>query len=200
MKWNRETLLHHFSLTIPCEYHQESLQRVAHLDHDKLRKAAVLIGIVERHDELFVVLTQRAHHLRHHPGQVSFPGGKQETGDKSLIDTAQRETFEEIGITAEKMEIFGQLPPLVTVSGFTVAPVLAFIEPDYLLNVDANEVAAVFEVPLSYLLDEQNMVTERFIIRNQPHRIFAFPYQQYLIWGATAQMLHLLQQHLAHCQ
>ncbi len=200
MQWNRETLLRQFSLAIPGPYHDESRQRVAHLAHDTLRKAAVLIGLVERHNELFVVMTQRAQHLRHHPGQVSFPGGKQEHHDTSLFDTAVRETQEEIGITADNIEVFGQLPPLVTVSGFSVTPIMAFIQPDYRLSIDANEVAAVFEVPLSYLLDKRNLITQRFMIKSQPHRIFAFPYQQYLIWGATAQMLHLLQQHLAYSQ
>ncbi len=200
MNWDRESLLRQFSMISPGRYHGESRHRVTHLDPHALRNAAVLIGFVERNSQISIIMTRRANHLRHHPGQVSFPGGKAEASDPDLIFTAQRETGEEIGIPPDKINIFGQLPQLVTVSGFTIQPVLAFIDNDYQLNIDHNEVADVFELPLSHILNRNNLVSQRFILKKLPHHIFALPYRHYLIWGATAQILHLLKQHLTYNQ
>jgi 8-oxo-dGTP pyrophosphatase MutT (NUDIX family) len=196
MIWTREAILQQFSLKLPGEYTQESRQRVTHLDSNSLRNAAVLIGFVQRQNEIGVIFTQRAKHLRHHPGQVSFPGGKQEITDTSIYATALRETEEEIGIEHQKIEVIGQLPSLMTITGFSVTPVVAFISEDYQLAIDANEVADVFEVPLNFLLSRHNLITQRFSIKQRPHNVLAIPFGQRLIWGATAQIIHLLQQQL----
>ncbi len=95
-----------------------------------LRSAAVLIALIEPENEadgLQVLLTKRASHLKHHPSQVSFPGGKVEKEDKSLIDTALREAFEEIGLSADAITVAGQLPAYETISGFNVTPVIAIV-------------------------------------------------------------------------
>ncbi|MCG6507008.1 CoA pyrophosphatase, partial [Vibrio parahaemolyticus] len=135
---SKAELIRGFQLITPVGYHAESLHRVAHLKSLSLRKASVLIGFVERPTGLNVVLTKRAAHLKHHPGQISFPGGKYEESDGTLYQTAMRETREEIGIQEDQIEILGQLPELVTVSKFAVTPVLAFISPDYKTLIDAN--------------------------------------------------------------
>ncbi|EOW2077886.1 CoA pyrophosphatase [Vibrio mimicus] len=190
---SRNEFIQQFQLNLPAAYHQESLLRVAHLAPDSLRKASVLIGVVERQQGLQVILTKRAAHLRHHPGQISFPGGKYEESDHSLQQTAKREAREEIGISEEKIHIVGQLPELVTVSQFVVTPILAFVESDYQIQLDHNEVDEVFEVPISFLLDRKKLYTGTFQLKNHRHRVFAIPYKQHFIWGMTAQIIQSLQ-------
>ncbi|WP_354623809.1 CoA pyrophosphatase [Psychromonas sp. MME2] len=122
-------------------------------------------------------------HLRHHPGQISFPGGKHEASDNSLLDTALRETEEEIGILQGQVDIFGRLPSLSTISGFTINPYLGFIDSDYQLSIDKQEVRSVFEVPLSYLLDSKNFHKQHLVANKQRHYTFCIRYQNRLIWG-----------------
>jgi 8-oxo-dGTP pyrophosphatase MutT (NUDIX family) len=158
-----------------------------------LKNAAVLIALVERENSLHVILTERALHLRHHPGQVSFPGGKYEQLDSSLQQTALRETQEEIGINKIFVEIIGQLPPLTTVSGFNVFPFIAFVDNRFTLTVDTQEVKSVFEVPLCFLLDPQNFYKQHLVANKKRHFTYCIGYQNHLIWGATAQILKNLQ-------
>ncbi|MBY7787900.1 CoA pyrophosphatase [Vibrio fluvialis] len=193
---SKAELIRGFQLITPVGYHAESLHRVAHLKSLSLRKASVLIGFVERPTGLNVVLTKRAAHLKHHPGQISFPGGKYEESDGTLYQTAMRETREEIGIQEDQIEILGQLPELVTVSKFAVTPVLAFISPDYKTLIDANEVEEVFEVPADFLLDRRQLFSNTFQIKNSRHRVFAIPYKHHFIWGMTAQIIQSLQKHI----
>lgn len=189
----RSDFLQQFLLTPPAQYHPETRARVAHLAKTSLRQASVLIGLVERPRGLNVILTKRAEHLKHHPGQVSFPGGKYEQYDNSLINTALREAQEEIGLRPEQINIVGQLPSLATVSQFEVTPVVGFVAPNYHIQTDPNEVAEVFEVPAHILLDKNQLISQTFTIGNRQHRIFALTYQQHLIWGMTAQIVQALQ-------
>lgn len=161
-----------------------------------LKQAAVLIPLVPRGNSFHVVLTRRANHLKHHPGQISFPGGRYEPQDVDLIETALRETAEETGILCSREHILGQLPVLPTISGYLVTPYLSVISPDYRPNLDPNEVDALFEVPIRHLLNPMNMHTERVQINGSIHNIYAIPYQKYSIWGATAQMIKLLSSQL----
>lgn len=189
----RSDFLQQFLLTPPAQYHPETRARVAHLAKTSLRQASVLIGLVERPRGLNVILTKRAEHLKHHPGQVSFPGGKYEPYDNSLINTALREAQEEIGLQPDQINIVGQLPSLATVSQFEVTPVVGFVAPNYHIQTDPNEVAEVFEVPAHILLDKNQLISQTFTIGNRQHRIFALTYQQHLIWGMTAQIVQALQ-------
>lgn len=193
---NKQQLIQSFLLKMPAEYHAQSLLRVAHLSPASLRKASVLVGFVERTNGLNVVLTKRAAHLKHHPGQISFPGGKYEESDGSLYQTAKREAQEEIGVEAKEIEILGQLPELVTVSHFAVTPVVAFIDANYKTMIDSNEVAEVFEIPAAYLFDRRKLFSNTFQIKNAQHRVFAIPYKHHFIWGVTAQIIQALQNHL----
>lgn len=162
--------------------------------HGRHRKAAILIALVERDNGLHVIFTERALHLRHHPGQVSFPGGKHEKYDESLQQTAIRETEEEIGIKRHFIDVIGQLPSLRTNSGFEVFPIVAFIDKRFSLLIDANEVKTVFEVPLRFLLDDKNFHLQHLIANKKRHFTYCIGYQSHLIWGATAQILKNLQQ------
>lgn len=154
-----------------------------------LRPAAVLVPIVLRDPEPTLLLTRRTDHLHHHPGQVSFPGGRVEEQDTSPIETALRETEEEISLARRHVELLGCLPQYRTGTGFDVTPVVGLVTPPFELSPDAFEVAEVFEVPLSFLLDEANHHLHRVEVRGKLREYYAMPYGDYFIWGATAGMI-----------
>lgn len=158
--------------------------------------AAVLVPIVVRPSGLTVLLTQRTAHLRDHAGQISFPGGRCETGDDSPIATALRESSEEVGIEPQQVEILGTLPDYFTGTGFCVTPVVGLVLPPLNLRLDDFEVADVFEAPLEFLMDDANYRRESLEIAGQMRTYWAVPWQEYFIWGATAGMLVCLRESL----
>ena len=160
----------------------------------RLRRAAVLVPLVERPDGLHVLLTKRTDHLSSHAGQVSFPGGRAEELDSSPIETALRETEEEIGLHRRHVEIIGILPEHITISAYRVTPVVAIVTPPFELSADPGEVADMFEVPLSFLMSGANHERRSLTLpEGKGKRVFyAMPYHGYFIWGATAAMLRNL--------
>lgn len=150
------------------------------------RPASVLIPLIDYANEAAALFTVRASHLKHHAGQISFPGGKQESDDKNLLETALREAQEEIGLDWQKVSIVGCLPSYRTVSGYEVLPYIGFVEPDLNLLLDENEVDDVFEVPLSYLLNKDNHLIHWVERNQQKHPIYFINWQGKAIWGATA--------------
>ena len=159
-----------------------------------LRRAAVLIPLVRRPDGLTVLLTQRTAHLSAHAGQVSFPGGSAEAADSSPIETALRESEEEIGLLRRHVEIIGVLPDHATASRFLVTPVIGLVTPPFQLRADPGEVAEIFEVPLAFLMDGMNHQRMSFELPDGGGRrsFYAMPYERFFIWGATAGMLRNL--------
>jgi len=153
------------------------------------RPAAVLVPIVSRSGGLTVLFTQRTENLAQHAGQISFPGGGMEPDDADAIAAALRETREEVGIGAELITPFGYLDTFETVSGYSVTPVVAHVDPAFEARPDAREVAAVFEAPLAFFLDPANLRRRRIDWRGRPREILEFPYPGRNIWGATAAML-----------
>ena len=151
-----------------------------------LMPASVLFPLVPREDGFSVLLTQRTDHLRDHPGQISFPGGRVEPEDVSAEHTALREAREEIGLASEHVEIIGYLPDYCTITGYRVTPVVAVVTPPFDLLLDAYEVAEVFEVPLAFLMDPADHQEHSIMRDGQPRRFFAMPYGKHFIWGATA--------------
>jgi 8-oxo-dGTP pyrophosphatase MutT (NUDIX family) len=158
--------------------------------------AAVLIPIIVRPTGLTVLLTQRTAHLRDHAGQVSFPGGRCEPEDATPIDTALRESEEEVGVQIAQVEVLGTLPDYYTGTGFRVTPVVSLVTPPLNLRLDDFEVAEVFESPLDFLLDAANYRRESIEIDGQQRTYWAVPWQEYFIWGATAGMLVSLRESL----
>ena len=158
----------------------------------KFRPAAVLVPLVERGAQTNLVLTRRSARLKHHPGQISFPGGKVDGSDPTPLDAAMREAQEEIGLAAEDIDILGTLPNHETVTGFDVHPFVARVNPDFRAMPEAGEVEEVFEVPLSHVLQPQNYVIEGRVWMGQMRRYYVVPYGPYYIWGATARMLRML--------
>jgi 8-oxo-dGTP pyrophosphatase MutT (NUDIX family) len=158
----------------------------------KVTKAAVLIPLVLKEDGLWVLLTQRTNHLRDHAGQISFPGGRMDSEDHSPNETALRESEEEIGLDPKRVEIIGHLPQYLTVSGYSVTPVVGLVEAQAEYVLDEFEVADVFEVPLSFLLDPANHQVRVWQSEQGGRRFYSMPYENRFIWGATAGMLRNL--------
>lgn len=158
----------------------------------RLRQAAVLLPVVCRGNELSMLFTRRNEGLRHHAGQVSFPGGAVEPADTDVIAAALRETFEETGITSGFIEPFGYLDCLDTISGFCVSPVVAVVRDGFELAPDPGEVAEVFEVPLDFILEPGCMRRTEIVWQGRGREIFEFDYAGQRIWGATAAILQNL--------
>jgi 8-oxo-dGTP pyrophosphatase MutT (NUDIX family) len=148
--------------------------------------AAVLVPLVLRDEAPSVLLTRRTDHLHHHPGQISFPGGRVEADDRSAVHTALRETEEEIGLASRHVELIGALPDYLTGTGFRVTPVVGLVRPPFDLRLDAFEVAEAFEVPLAHFLDARNHQEHSIMHEGRLRRFHAMPYHGYFIWGATA--------------
>jgi 8-oxo-dGTP pyrophosphatase MutT (NUDIX family) len=159
------------------------------------RPAAVLVPIVLR-AALTVLLTQRSHDMPSHPGQISFPGGKVEETDAGPLACALREAEEEIGLAAGRVEPLGYLDSYRTGTGFQITPVVAFVQPGFQLALDTREVLEVFEVPLSFLMDEANHQKASRAWRGRQRSFYAMPYEGRYIWGATAGMLKNMHQRL----
>ena len=154
-----------------------------------LRPAAVLAPIMMRPQGWSLILTKRSSHLKHHPGQIAFPGGKQDEGDSTLQAAALREAQEEIGLPPHQVEILGSFAPHETVTGFEVTPVVAHVTAPFDIRPEAGEVDEVFFVPLAHVLDPANYVIEGRRWRGQRRHYYAVPYGPYYIWGATARIL-----------
>ena len=163
---------------------------------EKLHAASVLVPIVARAGAPTVLFTQRTAQLKNHSGQISFPGGRAEAADASPEETALRETWEEIGLAAAHIEVLGRLGDYHTRTGYCVTPVVGIVLPPFDLAPDGNEVAEVFEVPLAFLLDQNNLQRHSREFEGEERHFFAIPYEQRYIWGATAGMLVNLQRHL----
>ncbi|MEM9436637.1 MAG: CoA pyrophosphatase, partial [Pseudomonadota bacterium] len=152
----------------------------------KLRPAAVLVLITPSEE---VVLTKRAAQLKHHPGQIAFPGGKQDEEDESLWACALREAEEEIALEAANAELIGTLPEHETVTGFTVSPQVALLTREQAFHPAEGEVAEVFRAPLAHVLDPARFIIEGRMWQGAVRHYYTVPYGPYYIWGATARML-----------
>jgi 8-oxo-dGTP pyrophosphatase MutT (NUDIX family) len=156
---------------------------------DELTEAAVLIPIVARTEGATVLLTLRTDHLRDHAGQVSFPGGHVEAHDGGPVETALRETEEEVGLSRVFVQVIGELDLYETRTGFRITPVVGIVDPGFDFTLDAFEVAEAFEVPLGFVLDPANYRCESRMWRGDRRYFYAMSYEERYIWGATAGML-----------
>lgn len=180
-----EWLRRQFTEAPPIEaVHEDGSPPVANL-----RPAAVLVPVVAREEALTVLLTRRTDHLHHHPGQISFPGGRVEDTDVSAVMTALRETEEEIGLDPDCVELLGELPEYRTGTGFRITPVVGLVHPPFDLRLDSFEVAEAFEVPLAHFLDPARHQKHRTEYQGRMREYYAMPYGEYFIWGATAGIL-----------
>ena len=164
--------------------------------NNTLRKAAVLVPLLEVDGQLQILLTRRALHLRAHPGQYSFPGGKVDDLDNSLIETALREADEEIGLTPDNVTVVGNFPAHATFTGFEVTPIIGLINQPFDIKLDPGEVAETFWVPLQYFIDTSNRYKFNFVRDGQHFDVHYMPYKGKFIWGVTAAIIDLLCRHI----
>lgn len=167
------------------------------LSQEEPKAAAVLVGVIPRAEGASVLLTRRNDALRHHGGQVSFPGGRVEPGDPTPLDTALREASEEVGLQAAQTCALGYLDPLLTITGFRVQPALVLVEPGFVPRPDPSEVADVFEVSLDWLLDPAQLERISVHFGGRERHVFQYRYQPQRIWGLTASILFNLRERLA---
>lgn len=165
--------------------------------HRPLRPAAVLVAVVGPETAPTVLLTKRSSLLTHHPGQIAFPGGKQDPGDPTLEAAALREAAEEVGLDPATVEVFGRLPSHETVTGFAVTPVLARVAAPFRPVPEAGEVAEVFFVPFDHLADLASYRVEWRRWRGERRHYYTAPWGPYYIWGATARILRGLAERCA---
>ena len=157
-----------------------------------LRDAAVLMPVVARAEGATMLLTQRTPHLAAHAGQIAFPGGKIEAGDRDPAAAAVREAEEEIGLDPAKVATVGYLPPYLTRTGFRIVPVLGRVEPDHRLTLNRDEVADAFEVPLAFLMTPDNHREGSRVLLGAPRRFYEMPFGERYIWGITAGIIRAL--------
>lgn len=183
-------------VVVPAEFEQWPAKLKCELGKSNFKAAGVLIPIIVREQALSVLLTRRATHLKYHAGQVSFPGGSMDPDDADIQATALRETREEIGIRPDEVEIAGFLDPVLTVTGYTVTPVVGLVKPTIRIKIDPAEVERAFEVPLDFLLDEANAKQSERDVDGVRLPIVEFTFAAERIWGATANIVILLRQSL----
>lgn len=162
-------------------------------DAAPLREAAVLVGLVRRDDGLQAMLTRRTDTLRHHAGQVSFPGGRQEPDDGGPLQAALREACEEIGLHPQQVQPLGYLDPLATITGYRVTPVVALLDPGFEPVPEPGEVAEVFEAPLAFLMAPTSLRRVDIEFRGRVRHVLEYETlaaaPTHRIWGATASIL-----------
>jgi len=160
----------------------------------QLRAAAVLVAVLPGQG---VLLTKRASHLKHHPGQIAFPGGKLDATDTSPEACALRESQEEVGLSPDTVQILGRLPQHETVTGFLITPILAYVAQRFAPVPEQGEVNEVFTIPLAHLIDPRRYAIESRRWQGQTRRYYAVPWGPYYIWGATARILRGLAERVA---
>jgi 8-oxo-dGTP pyrophosphatase MutT (NUDIX family) len=161
-------------------------------DAKRKQPAAVLIPIIEGEQHASILFTQRTEEMPTHAGQISFPGGKMDAGDANVVETALREAREEIGLEVEFIDTIGFLEDYVTSTGYRISPLVAVIRQGYSITPDRSEVADVFDVPLSFLMNAQNHEMHTREWRGAQRKFYAMSYRNRFIWGATAGMLRNL--------
>lgn len=163
----------------------------------KIHDAAVLVPLVARDGQVNLLLTQRTEHLAAHAGQISFPGGRVEAADAGRIDTALRETEEEIGLVRARVNVLGALPEYLLPTGFRITPVVGWIEAPFETRADPYEVVDIFEIPLEHFLDAGRYQRHEYHFNGRHRHYVAIPYEGRYIWGATAGMLLTLARQFA---
>ncbi|MCB1616699.1 MAG: CoA pyrophosphatase [Pseudomonadales bacterium] len=156
---------------------------------DYRHEAGVLIPVTFFAQEPHIILTKRAETLSSHRGEVAFPGGKKDDTDTSIIETALRESHEEIALPSNKVQVLGTLDAMITRFGVKVTPVLGLVEPGVPLTPNPEELDAIFQVPLSFFLRDERVRTDRGRIDGHEVAVPCWHYQGYEIWGVTAVIL-----------
>ena len=159
------------------------------LNNINYKIAAVLFPLIEKNNQLNVILTTRSKDLPSHPGQVCFPGGKLDKIDKNLIECAKREAFEEVGIKDSQIKLLGQLDDCITGTNYKVTPIMGLVNTNYIPLIQEKEVADIFEVPLDFFLEKSNKKTESANYKGRSYSYYQFNWKDKKIWGSTARII-----------
>ena len=163
------------------------------MNDKSLTEAAVLVPLFSRGGEYHILFTRRSSQVAHHKGQISFPGGARSEGDHSLLDTALRESWEEIGLEGKDVEILGELDDApTTTSRFVISPFVAFVPYPYEFKANRHEIDEIFDVPVSALLYKANVTEERYVFGDEIVQAYSYEYGGRVIWGATARIVQQL--------
>lgn len=162
---------------------------VNYIEMNGYKPSAVSMLFVNKNGEPYVFLTQRSHHVTHHKGQVSFPGGRYDESDKNILATAAREVYEETGITPEAVEYLGRFDDYITTTKYHVACFVGRIVQDIEYQLDELEVADCFEVPFKIFANREYASVEMGDLAGTPNPIYHYYYDNYHIWGLTARIL-----------
>ncbi|MBU75092.1 MAG: CoA pyrophosphatase [Rhodospirillaceae bacterium] len=161
----------------------------ARLNKDLGRPSAVLVGLMPDAGQWHVIMTERAHHLAHHAGQISFPGGKVDGVDNSLIDTALREAHEEVSMPAGAVQVLGGLDIVVSPAGFVVQPIVGLVAPSTRFVAAPGEVARVLVLPLALLSDRSRQRQDSYLRDGRPRNFWVIDHDRHYIWGLSAAIL-----------
>ena len=163
---------------------------------ENIRAAAVLVGLIPRPEGPTVLLTHRPDTMPTHPGQVAFPGGKVDPADADEVEAALREANEEVGVDPHSVRLIGRGAPYITGTAFRIVPVIGVLPADFVAKPDPEEVADVFETPLSFLFNGANHHRQKTHWRGQIRHYFEMPYEGHRIWGVTAGIIRALYERL----
>lgn len=167
-------------------HHRKEISLVA---YPGFSRASVLIPIFPRNKELHVLLTVRTHAVESHKGQISFPGGMQDGSDRDSVHTALREAEEELGLHSRNIRILGLLDDFPVISKFLVTPVVGYLARQPLTRPNPLEVEEVFDVPLSFFLDQTNGHSREMVRDGRSYTVWFYEYGRYTVWGATAAIM-----------
>lgn len=160
------------------------------IHREGVKRSAVMILFINKQSVPHIIFTRRTEWVENHKGQISFPGGMQDENDVDLMYTARRETFEEIGILPEQINILGQLDDFFTVTNFIVTPFAGYVANDFSYKVNEKEVAKILEVPLKVFLSSDKFEVKKWLYKKQMYDVFFYYYEQEVIWGVTAFILN----------
>ena len=159
------------------------------IEHPPFSHAAVLVPLFQKDGDCHLLFTKRSEEVKYHKGEISFPGGVVDEEDRELINTALREAHEEIGLKESDVQIMGVLDDIVTITEFIVTPIVGLFPYPYLFKISEVEIAELIEVPLSFLLAEDNLREKEIFRGGQKEVVYAYQYGKHTIWGATARIL-----------
>ena len=168
---------------------QSNQNKVKRIIKKKYKIAAVLFPLIEKNKNINVILTTRSKDVGSHPGQVCFPGGKLDQKDKNLINCAKREAFEEVGIKEEQVKILGEIDQCITGTNYQVTPIVASISSNYIPKIQLSEVEDLFEVPLDFFLDKNNLKRKNAEYKGKSYSYYQYDWKEKKIWGSTARMI-----------
>jgi len=159
------------------------------IEHPPFSHAAILVPLFQKEGDCHLLFTKRSQEVKYHKGEISFPGGVVDEEDKELINTALREANEEIGLKESDVQIIGVLDDIVTITEFIVTPIVGLFPHPYPFKVSEAEIAELIEVPLASLLNEDSFSERKIFRGGQNEIVYAYQYEKYIIWGATARIL-----------